>query len=245
MLNIDPVKLNRLKTGCITAWRELRGVLIFVLLMVMFRSAVADWSDVPTGSMKPTIIEGDRIFVNKLAYDLRIPLTHISLWRRADPQRGDIIIFDSKALDLRLVKRVIGLPGDVVEVRRDIVYVNGEALDYSPLAAEGDAANNAYVRDMVESFTSLDDIAEEGKVADDTDHIVRLTRGGYLSDFTATEVPADSYFVLGDNRDNSADSRVIGFVPRAEIVGRSSSVVLSLDYEHAWMPRGDRFFHQL
>lgn len=242
MLNIDPVKLDRLKAGCITAWRELRGVLMFVLLMVMFRSAVADWSDVPTGSMKPTIIEGDRIFVNKLAYDLRIPLTHISLWRRADPQRGDIIIFDSGVLDLRLVKRVIGLPGDMVEVRRDIVYVNGVALEYSPLETiaqagsegVGQTANNSYVRDMVESFTS-----------EDNRHIVRLTRGGPFSDFAAARVPDDAYFVLGDNRDNSADSRVIGFVPRAEIVGRSSSVVLSLDYEHSWMPRSDRFFHQL
>jgi len=240
---IDPVKLERLKAGCITAWRELRAVTIFVVLMVMFRSAVADWSDVPTGSMKPTIIEGDRIFVNKLAYDLRLPLTHISLWRRAEPQRGDIIIFDSSELDLRLVKRVIGLPGDVVEIVQDIVHVNGEALDYALPEADsqtaegsnaGSGGRNGYVRDMVESFSS-----------DDTGHLVRLTRGGSLSSFAAVTVPADSYFVLGDNRDNSADSRVIGFVPRAEIVGRSSSVVLSLDYEHSWMPRSDRFFRPL
>jgi len=240
---IDPAKLERLKAGCLTVWRELRGVMIFVVLMVMFRSAVADWSDVPTGSMKPTIIEGDRIFVNKLAYDLRLPLTHFSLWRRAEPQRGDIIIFDSRELDLRLVKRVIGLPGDVVEVRQDIVHVNGEALDYAlPEPASqtgqggiaGPGGRNGYVRDMVERFSS-----------EDTGHLVRLARGGSLSSFSAVTVPADSYFVLGDNRDNSADSRVIGFVPRAEIVGRSSAVVLSLDYEHSWMPRSDRFFRPL
>src|SRR5699024_2383255 len=136
--------------------------------------------------------------------------------------------------DLRLVKRVIGLPGVVVDVRRDVVYVNGQALDYRPVGGE----SNAYVRDVIESFASLGE-------AGDSEHVVSLTRGGYLSDCPATEVPADSYFVLGDNRDNSADSRVIGFVPRAEIVGRSSSVVMSLDYEHAWMPRTDRFFHSL
>lgn len=237
---IDPDKLARLKSGSLTAWRELRGVAIFVVLMVMFRSAVADWSDVPTGSMKPTIIEGDRIFVNKLAYDLRLPLTHISLWRLAEPQRGDIIVFDSGELDLRLVKRVIGLPGDVVEIRQDIVHINGAALAYAPPESVPQDApaepgrRSGYVRDMVESFSS-----------EDTGHLVRLTRGGALSSFAAVTVPADSYFVLGDNRDNSADSRVIGFVPRAEIVGRSSSVVLSLDYEHSWMPRSDRFFRQL
>lgn len=252
MPTMDPVKLDQLKAGCLTAWREFRGLLVFLVLMVVFRSAVADWSDVPTGSMKPTIIEGDRLFVNKLAYDLRLPLTHISLWRRADPQRGDIIIFDSGVLDLRLVKRVIGLPGDVVEVRRDIVYVNGEALEYTPLeASEEGGSGSGYVRDVVESFAGLNDSLQEQPEGDagvdetDTHHVVRLTRGGYLSDFAATQVPPGSYFVLGDNRDNSADSRVIGFVPRGEIVGRSSSVVLSLDYEHSWMPRGDRFFHPL
>src|SRR5690606_17182877 len=72
-------------------WRDNRSLVIFLLLMLLFRSAVADWNEVPTGSMKPTIIEGDRILVNKLAYDLRVPFTHISLLKLADPQRGDII----------------------------------------------------------------------------------------------------------------------------------------------------------
>jgi signal peptidase I len=72
----------------IKLWREYRGFGLFVVLMIIFRSAVADWNIVPTGSMKPTIVEGDRIFVNKLAYDLRIPLTHISIYKFGDPKRG-------------------------------------------------------------------------------------------------------------------------------------------------------------
>src|SRR6478735_9147129 len=101
-----------MKSGLLKAWREYRGFAVFVVLMVIFRSALADWNVVPTGSMKPTIIEGDRILVNKLAYDFKIPLTHISLHKFADPGRGDIVVFDSRAAATRLVKRVIGLPGD-------------------------------------------------------------------------------------------------------------------------------------
>lgn len=234
---IDPVKLQKLQHILAIAWVEFRSVAVFVVLMIVFRSSFADWSDVPTGSMRPTIIEGDRIFVKKLAYDLRVPLTHISLVRLADPERGDIIIFDSAVSELRLVKRVIGVPGDVIEVRRDVVYVNGEPLDYSPLEGEDEFDASRYVQDMRESI--------QGGDADMREYTVRLSRGGRLSSYGPVKVPDNSYFVLGDNRDNSADSRVIGFVPRAEIVGRSDSVVLSLDYENSYLPRSERFFHAL
>jgi len=229
---IDPGKLARFRHWSIAAWHEGRALAVFVVLMVVFRSAVADWSDVPTGSMNPTIVEGDRIFVNKLAYDIRVPLTHVSLRRLADPLRGDIIIFDSAVSQLRLVKRVVGLPGDTVEVRRDIVYVNGQPLSYR----EGVPGNDS---DVLESLSPL------AGGAPAPEYTVRLTPGGRLSSFGPVQVPDDAYFVLGDNRDNSADSRVIGFVPRQEIVGRSSVVVLSLDYENAYLPRMERFFHRL
>src|SRR5438552_7050626 len=128
-----------MKNGLIKMWREYRGFALFFVLMIIFRSALADWNVVPTGSMKPTILEGDRILVNKLAYDLRIPLTHISLYKFADPRRGDIVIFDSKAADTRLVKRVIGLPGDTVEMRDNRMTINGIAARYSDIEYEADA----------------------------------------------------------------------------------------------------------
>ncbi len=237
---IDPHKFARLKHWAAIGWQETKSVAVFVVLMVVFRSAVADWSDVPTGSMKPTIIEGDRIFVNKIAYNLRIPLTHVSLVKLSDPQRGDIIIFDSAVSELRLVKRVIGVPGDVVEVRRDIVYINGQQLAYRHPVAMGEVDASGYVTDMLESLSPVGDA--EGR---EHEYTVRLTKGGGLSDFGPVKVPEDSYFAMGDNRDNSADSRVIGFVPRHEIVGRSSSVVLSLDYDNSYLPRMDRFFHPI
>ena len=208
--------------------KDNKGFLIFIILMAMFRSAVADWNTVPTGSMKPTILEGDRIFVNKMAYDVRIPFTHISLITHADPARGDIIVFDSKRSEKRLVKRVIGLPGDVVEMNDNVVKINGQPLPYT----DHDATSEG--QDKIENLFG-------------TKHFVRIAdkHNSYLSTFRSVRVPDGHYLVLGDNRDNSADSRVIGFVPRSEIVGRSRRVVMSLDYENFYIPRSDRFFHAL
>ncbi|MCJ8303996.1 signal peptidase I, partial [Shewanella sp.] len=97
--------------GLLKLLKQNRSFLLFMILMLVFRSAVADWNSVPTGSMKPTILEGDRLLVNKMAYDIRVPFTHLSLVRIADPARGEIIIFDSVKADKKLVKRVIGVPG--------------------------------------------------------------------------------------------------------------------------------------
>src|SRR3954462_2672127 len=92
-------------------WYELRPILVMLVVLFSFRSAVADYNVVPTGSMKPTIIEGDRIFVNKLAYDLKIPFTRIHIAQWADPKRGDVVVFDRPSDGVRLVKRVVAIPG--------------------------------------------------------------------------------------------------------------------------------------
>jgi len=231
---IDPQKWQRVLSTAKWLWRESRSVFYFLVLMVIFRSAIADWSDVPSGSMKPTIVEGDRIFVNKLAYNLRIPLTHKSLWHLDDPKRGDIIIFDSNVSKLRLVKRVIGLPGDLVEIRQEVVWINGEKLEYATL-------------DLSDASIDMRESASENALNDLSmrEHSVRISRMGDLANFGPVRVPENAYFALGDNRDNSADSRVIGFIPREEIVGRSSAVVFSLSYENYYLPRVDRFFKSL
>jgi len=210
-------------------WREYRGFALFIVLMIVFRSALADWNTVPTGSMKPTIVEGDRIFVNKVAYDLKIPLTSISVHEFADPERGDVVVFDSKAADTRLVKRVVGLPGDVVEMRDNCLVINGIAAQYSDLATLDEVTSAA-----IETYL-------------DMSHRIELTRAGVgrLRSFGPVRVPEGSYLVLGDNRDNSADSRVYGFIPRQEIVGHAIRIVLSLDYDHYFMPRFERSFRPL
>lgn len=208
-------------------WKDNKSLCLFLILMAVFRSAVADWNDVPTGSMKPTIIEGDRLLINKMAYDIRLPFSTISLVHLADPKRGEIIIFESAVSDQRLVKRVIGIPGDNISMTNNRLTVNGKALDYKLVAQTTEAT------DFIETL-------------DTTHHVIRHTHGNQpAANFAEVTVPAGHYLVLGDNRDNSADSRFIGFVPRTEIIGRSRQLALSLDYDNYFLPRGERFLHRL
>ena len=212
-----------------------KGFIVFMLGMLMFRSALADWSDVPTGSMQPTIQIGDRIVVDKAAYDVRLPFTHISLVHLADPQRGDIVVLDSHAANERLVKRVIGLPGDKVAMRGNVLYINGVAAHYSPAAVTG-------IHDDLE-----DPARYEVERLGNMQHLIRLSlyRPGEARDFGPVMVPAGQYLLLGDNRDNSMDSRYLGFFPRSEIVGRSRYVALSLDPYHHYQPRTRRLAARL
>ena len=112
-----------------------RPILILLLVTSAMRSALADWNDVPTGSMRPTIMEGDRIWVNKLAYDLKVPFTTTRLAQWGDPARGEIVVFFSPADEVRLVKRVVGLPGDTVAMANNRLFINGEPVAYEPLEA--------------------------------------------------------------------------------------------------------------
>ena len=220
-----------MKKRLLKFWKENKSLFIFICLMLVFRSAVADWSDVPTGSMKPTIVEGDRIFINKMAYDIRLPFTHISLLKLAEPQTNDIIIFDSVVSDKRLVKRVIGVPGDNVAMKDNKLMINGKAISYQQTSIEKRHTHNHY--DNTESINGQSHNIRTNNIASS------------LANFNEVTVPAGQFLVLGDNRDNSADSHMIGFVPRNEIVGRSSNVVFSLNYDNYYIPRSERFFHSL
>src|SRR5580658_10558822 len=113
----------------------LKPFALFFVIMAPLRSAVVDWNWVPTGSMKPTILEGDLVLVNKLSYDLKVPFTTSHLMQWGDPARGDIAVFYSPRDGTRLVKRVIGLPGDTVELRNEVLYLNGVAQHYTPTEA--------------------------------------------------------------------------------------------------------------
>jgi signal peptidase I len=212
-----------------------KGFITFMLCMIMFRSALADWSVVPTGSMQPTIQIGDRIVVDKAAYDIRLPLTHISLIHLADPQRGDIVVLDSHAAKERLVKRVIGMPGDEVALRDNVLYINGKAANYSPIGVNG-------IHDDQQDPARYD-VERLGNLQ----HLIRLSRynPSEMRNFGPITVPSGQYLLLGDNRDNSRDSRYLGFFPRNEIVGRSRYVALSLDPQNDYLPRKGRFAARL
>src|SRR5215813_10944376 len=219
-------------------WREYaRPFLFVVIVLTAFRSSVADWNDVPTGSMRPTIIEGDRIFVNKLAYDLKVPFTtwHIAQWD--NPHRGDIVVFFSPYDGQRLVKRVIGLPGDIIELRDNSLVINGEPVKYQPIEQE-------LLRDLSQTERSKGLFASEQLPG--LSHVVAAKPNvRSLRSFAPYTVPQGHYFVMGDNRDDSFDSRYWGAVARDRIVGRATTVVLSFDRQHFWQPRWHRFLSSL
>ena len=215
----------------------LGSILIAILIATSFKSAVADWYVVPTGSMKPTIVEGDRIFTNKLAYDLKVPYTR---WRIAswdDPKRGDIVVFHSPADGKRLVKRVVGLPGDRIAMHDNRLFINGVPQKYESLIGEGRGGmgptrktGHQYYREHLFG----------------NEHTVMITPSQPSPrSFSPVVVPDGHYFMMGDNRDSSADSRYFGFVSRNQILGRANSIVISLDPGNFYRPRWERFFGDL
>jgi len=219
-----------------TLWREWRFFIIFVLLLFSFRGAIADWYVVPTGSMKPTILEGDRIFVNKLAYGARVPFTDVSLANWDTPRRGDIVVFTASSDDMRLVKRVAGLPGDIIEIRANRLIINGQAIKYNETKA---SPPNEIWQNGLKRFVYDEHL--------DT-HTHPIAVAPYISlgsEFGPVRVPEKHYFMLGDNRDNSADSRMIGFIEQSRIMGKASHVIISLNYDNYYLPRSNRIFQAL
>lgn len=217
-------------------FHEWRGFLIFIALLLIVRGAVADWYAVPTGSMKPTIIEGDRVFVNKLAFGLRVPFSDIILSQWGEPQRGEIVVFNSPTDGTRLIKRVVGLPGDVLEIRDNKLNINGTPVQYETSQEIYPVTiwHNEIPRDVIDENLGTHR------------HPIALTPANTLiEDFGPVTIPGGHYFMMGDNRHNSADSRVIGYVPHSQLLGRASHVVLSLDYENYYLPRTDRTLSKL
>ena len=217
---------------------ENRSLLIFFGLMLVFRSAVADWMYVPTGSMNPTIVEGDRVLIDKAAYGWRVPFTTLRLTHGDDPRRGDIVIFASPEDGETLIKRVVGLPGDTIQMRDERLLINGRELAYAP---SGDPADP----DLPSTTRAQERLYARESLADRQHAIMLLPRRAAARSFGPVTVPEGQYLMLGDSRDNSKDSRYIGLVPRDSIVGRAFRVAYSLDAERWYRPRGDRLFSPL
>jgi signal peptidase I len=216
-------------------WREYRATFLFLLLMLMFRSAWADWMTVPTGSMNPTILEGDRILVDKHVFGLRLPWTLTRLTDGRDPQRGEIVVFDSPVDGVSLVKRVVGVPGDLIELDGRGLRINGREAHY----AWGDQALVETLRE--ETQRRGPSVLRESGALPEHD-LLRMPYPGARETFGPAVVPEGMYFMLGDNRDNSADSRYIGFVPRRNIVGLTNRVAVSFDPDNYYLPRGGRWW---
>lgn len=217
--------------------RANKGFLMFLVLFGVFRTAVADWNPIPSGSMRPNLLEGDVVLVNRLAYDLKVPLTDVIVARVGEPARGDVVTFSSPKDGTRLIKRVIGLPGDVVEMRDERLVINGREAEYDVVGP---------MREQV-GATSTYTVALQLKetAAGKQRPILVMPHIAAMRNFGPVTVPADQFLVLGDNRDNSADSRFYGFVPRELLIGRAERVLVSADIKGNWMPRASRFLMAL
>ena len=211
--------------------RANKGFLMFMLLFGVFRTAVADWNPIPSASMRPNLLEGDVVFVNRLAYNVKVPLTDVVIARTGEPQRGDVVTFSSPLDGTRLIKRILALPGDRIEMRNERLVINGVESHYA-------------LEEVVQETTaegSMDALRMLEAVDGHRHRIQVLPQRLSARDFGPVSVPQDAYLMLGDNRDNSADSRYIGFVPRHLLIGRAERILVSADYQGSWMPRTERF----
>lgn len=186
-------------------WEYAEAIVTALILALLIRAFVLQAFKIPSGSMKPTLLVGDHILVNKILYGLRIPFSDDRVLTIREPERGEIIVFKwPKDPSRDFIKRIIGLPGDVVEVRDKVVYINGKPL-------------------------------EEPYVQHTDDH-TRGARYGPRDNFGPVKVPPGKYFVMGDNRDQSEDSRFWGFVDFELIKGKAMIIYWSWD-KQKFLPR--------
>ncbi len=246
--------LRKIVDWCVDVVRSWGPALLIVLVI---RSVLMEPFQIPSGSMVPTLAIGDFILVSKLSYGVRVPFTNIEIIPRGEPERGDIVVFThpptvnlepwcgvrripsamiefvggnargllgrnyEAACDTDYIKRIVGLPGDTVEVRDDVVYVNG--VEQSRTFQSGFAYRDQFCQDSdMKMFEEVLD-GKPHPVLQSTEFAVRV------ADYGPKTIPEGQYFMMGDNRDNSADSRFWGFVPRDYIKGKAQFVWLSYD----------------
>ncbi len=191
---------------------------IFLIVLIL-RAFLVEPFRIPSGSMIPTLLVGDFILVNKFDYGIRLPVINRKIIGLGDPQRGDVVVFRyPEDPSTPFIKRVVGLPGDRVQYKDKHLYINGEAVDYDgPSLYVG--VKSAAMHTGAEKY--VEHLGEHA-------HDIIVTPRAYSFDWEGT-VPAGSYFVLGDNRDNSRDSRFWGFVPDENLIGRAFIIWMNWD----------------
>jgi len=214
----DSGDLSAVRETLVEYSRSFFPVLLFVLVI---RSFVFEPFRIPSGSMMPTLVQGDFIFVKKYSYGLRLPVTETKILNTGSPQRGDVIVFRLPSdPSINYIKRVVGLPGDEVVYERHRLTINGEeiALEPHPEATRG---NPRFIEQL-----------------GDREHEILITNAANMIKDGTFVVPEGRYFVMGDNRDNSRDSRFIESIPESHLVGEAVRIWMHMD-GLAW-PRWDR-----
>ncbi|HEX7386486.1 MAG TPA: signal peptidase I [Castellaniella sp.] len=197
-----------------------------ILFVFVLRSFVVEPFRIPSGSMLPTLENGDMILVNKFEYGIRLPIIDKKVIPIGEPHRGDVVVFRYPVdPSVDYIKRVIGLPGDVVEYRNKTLTINGNLVPHDRDGDYFEPDRAAYVGEYREQLGAVThEILLNSNAPQDFVPITRFPdfqNCTYLSDGVRCKVPAGHYFMMGDNRDNSLDSRYWGFVPDANIVGRA------------------------
>jgi len=209
-------------------WIEYSGSFFPVIALVfILRSFLWEPFKIPSSSMVPTLLVGDFILVNKYAYGIRLPIINKKVIEIADPQRGDVMVFKyPKDMSQDYIKRVIGVPGDTISYENKRLTVNGKAVSYTPLDDYLDDQHPIYHKQFTEGLANAPHriLNTEGKRTLDlgaVDTFPNREACQYTYDKFTCIVPEGNYFMMGDNRDNSADSRYWGFVPDKNIVGKA------------------------
>lgn len=190
-----------------------------IFIVLLLRSFIAEPFRIPSGSMMPTLLVGDFILVNKFAYGLRLPVLNNKILELGEPQRGDVVVFrypEDPSVDY--IKRVVAVPGDRVAYREKILYINGQAMAQTPIGS--------YVG--VGSGVSSSGAALREEDLDGVRHQI-LVRPGAAGAEGEMVVPPGHYFMMGDNRDNSKDSRYFGPVPEGNLVGKAFMIWMNWD----------------
>lgn len=247
------VKMKKAKFG-----EGLGSFLLAVTAILAFRWLLFEPYVIPSGSMIPTLLIHDHILVSKFAYGVRVPFTKTWLFKNNDPKRGDIVVFRSvEDNGYFMIKRVIGIPGDKIEVDPEgYIKLNGEKLETKVLPVTADPASQKPWYPVTESdlagasFADVDFFEENVK---GVSHRGLLMKGAARFFDRPFEVKENEYFCMGDNRDNSKDSRYWGSLPRENLLGKALFVWLSCDETLPFLPflcnplklRWGRFFHGL
>jgi signal peptidase I len=192
-----------------------------LLLILLFRSFLAEPFKIPSGSMMPTLLVGDFILVNKFAYGLRLPVLNTKILNVGAPKRGDVFVFrypENPKEDY--IKRVIGLPGDEITYRNKTLFVNGQEIAETPLGGYTGPS---------EPGRRMDGAQVKQENLEGVEHRIMELPQVWVGHEGTWKVPEGNYFAMGDNRDNSADSRFWGFVPEANLVGKAFLIWMNFD----------------
>ena len=203
-----------------------------LLLVLVFRGFIFEPFRVPSNSMMPTLLTGDFILVNKFDYGLRLPILNSKIIDFSKPERGDVIVFRYPNYEhsagysgVDFIKRVVALPGDTISYEKDQLTVNGESVEYRKIGSyQG-----------VDSGKAMSGYRHIREKINEADHDILLHPLGNSRELSKTTVPEGHYFVMGDNRPHSSDSRFWGYVPESYILGKAIGIWMHWDWNHNTM----------